>query len=430
MAKDIIKMSRRELDRVVILDSVRKRELTQARAAEVLGLSERQIRRLVDRLRKEGPPGIAHQSRGKRSPRKLPDEMVTDIIDRVSQRYWDFGPTFAAEKLREREGIEISREKLRQVMLEAGLWKRARRSKKVHVWRERKAHCGQMVQMDGSPHDWLEGRGPEMVLMGYIDDASSRYFGRFYEYEGVYPAMDSLERYIRRYGRPMSLYMDKHSTYKTTRQASLDELLRDQSAETQLGRACRELAIEVIYAGSPQAKGRVERSFRTHQDRLIKEMRLAGICTMEQANEFLDGYLPLHNQRFSVQPLKDKDLHRRLPPGMKYRDILCLKDKRTISNGYTIKWKSRLLLIDKPTAMMRRHRVEVREHFDGTIEIIFKGRKLKYREITEIGTKPVAKPKEKPQSGPKEKYIPPPNHPWRRWDPSLHNNCFLQKIGQ
>ena len=430
MAKDIIKMSRRELDRLMILDSVRKQEVTQARAAEVLGLSERQIRRLVDRLRKGGPAGIAHHSRGKRSPRKLPDEMVTDIIDAVRLRYWDFGPTLAAEKLREREGIEISREKLRQVMLEAGLWKRARRSKKVHVWRERKAHCGQMVQMDGSPHDWLEGRGPEMVLMGYIDDASSRFFGRFYEYEGVYPAMDSLERYLRRYGRPMSLYMDKHSTYKTTRQASLDELLRDQSAATQLGRACRELAIEVIHADSPQAKGRIERSFRTHQDRLIKEMRLEGISTMEQANEFLDVYLPVHNQKFSVLPLKDKNLHRRLLPGMKYRDILCLKDKRTITNGYTIKWKNRLLLIEKPSAIMRKHRVEVREHFDGSIEIIFKGRKLKYREITEKVNKPNTKRLEKAQTSPKGKYIPPPNHPWRKWDPTLHNNSFLQKIGQ
>jgi transposase len=204
MAKDILKMSRKELDRLMILDCVLKREVAQVRAAEVLGLSVRQIRRLVDRLREEGPAGIAHRNRGKRSPRKLPDEMVTNIIDTVRRRYWDFGPTFAAEKLREREGIEISREKLRQVMLEAGLWKRVRRSKKVHVWRERKAHRGQMVQMDGSPHDWLEGRGPEMVFMGYIDDASSSFFGRFYEYEGVYPAMDSLERYIRRYGRPMN----------------------------------------------------------------------------------------------------------------------------------------------------------------------------------------------------------------------------------
>jgi len=430
MAKDILKMSRKELDRLIILDCVLKREVAQVRAAEVLGLSVRQIRRLVYRLREEGPAGIAHRNRGKRSPRKLTDEMVTDIIDTMRRRYWDFGPTFAAEKLRTREGIEISREKLRQVMLEAGLWKRARRSKKVHVWRERKAHRGEMVQMDGSPHDWLEGRGPEMVFMGYIDDASSRFFGRFYEYEGVYPAMDSLERYIRRYGRPMSLYMDKHSTYKTTRQASLDELLRGQSAATQFERAAEEIGITIIHAHSPQAKGRVERSFRTHQDRLIKEMRLEGISTMEQANEFLDVYLPVHNQKFSVQPFKDKDLHRRLSPGIKYRDIFCLKEKRMITNGFTIKWKNRLFLIDQPTAIMRRHRVEVREHFDGTIEIIFKGRKLKCREITEKTNNANTKQFEKVQTSKKGKYIPPPNHPWRRWDPTLHNNSFLQKIGQ
>lgn len=427
MAKDILKMSRRELDRLMILEGVVKREVTQVRAAEVLGLSERQIRRMVDRIRKEGPEGIAHRSRGKRSMRKLSDEMAADIIDTVRRRYWDFGPTLAAEKLRECEGLEVSREKLRQLMLEAGLWKRERRSKKIHVWRERKAHCGQMVQMDGSPHDWLEGRGPEMVLMGYIDDASSRFFGRFYEYEGVYPAMDSLERYIRRYGRPMSLYMDKHSTYKTTRQPSLDELLRGQSAATQLGRACRELGIEVIHADSPQAKGRIERSFRTHQDRLIKEMRLKKISTMEQANEFLDIYLLLHNQKFSVQPSEKKDLHRRLPPGLKFRDILCLKEKRTITNGYTIQWKSRLLVIDRPTPIMRRHQVEVREHFDGKIEILFKGRRLKYREITVKENRNEKHSLKKAETQRKGKYIPPPNHPWRRWEPALHHNSFLQK---
>ena len=256
----------------------------------------------------------------------MPDDVASEIQRVVKERYPDFGPTLAAEKLREREGIEVSREKLRQLMLEAELWKRVRRRKEPHPWRERKDHYGQMVQLDGSDHDWLEGRGPKMVLMGYIDDASSHVFGRFYDYEGVYPAMDSLERYIRRYGRPVSLYMDKHSTYKTTRQPSLDELLKGQSAATQVQRACQEIGIEVIHAGSPQAKGRIERSFGTHQDRLIKEMRLEGISTLEQANEFLDVYLPRHNQKFARQPLKSKNLHRRLPPGIRYRDVFCLKE--------------------------------------------------------------------------------------------------------
>jgi len=185
MAKDILEMSRREIDRLLILDGVVKGEVTQVRAGEVLGLSERQVRRMVMRIKEEGSAGIIHRSRGRRSVRKMPDERAKEIEGVIRERYPDFGPTLAAEKLKEREGIEVSREKLRQLMLEAGLWKRARRRKKVHAWRERKAHCGEMVQMDGSDHDWLEGRGPEMVLMGYIDDASSYFFGRFYEYEGV-----------------------------------------------------------------------------------------------------------------------------------------------------------------------------------------------------------------------------------------------------
>jgi len=430
MAKDIIRMSREEIDRLMIIRGVTDREVTQGRAAEVLGLSERQVRRIVKKVREEGSAGIIHHSRGRRSLRKMSEERASEIQRLIKERYMGFGPTLAAEKLREREGIEVSREKLRQLMLEAGLWKRARNRKRVHVWRERKAHCGQMVQMDGSHHDWLEGRGPEIVLMGYIDDASSHYFGRFYEYEGVYPAMDSLQRYIRRYGRPMSLYIDKHSTYKTTRQASLDELLRGQSAATQVERACRELGIEVIHAGSPQAKGRIERSFGTHQDRLVKEMRLEGISTLEEANEFLDLYLPLHNHKFAIQPLESKDLHRRLPPGIRYRDILCLKDKRTITNGYTIQWKNRELLIDQPNAAMRRRKVEVREHFNGQIEILFNGRRLKYQEITEKTKRKKPQLQNKHKTSRKGKYIPKADHPWRRSYSDLHHNWFLQKIGQ
>jgi len=360
----------------------------------------------------------------------MPDDLASKIQRVIEERYLGFGPTLAAEKLKEREGIEVSREKLRQLMLEAGLWKRARRRRELHPWRERKDHVGQMVQMDGSHHDWLEGRGEEMVLMGYVDDASSHFFGRFYEYEGVYPAMDSLERYIRLHGRPVSLYLDKHSTYKTTRQPSLDELLKGQSAATQVQRACRELGIDVIHAGSPQAKGRIERSFGTHQDRLIKEMRLEGISTLEKANEFLDSYLPLHNQRFACQPRKSRDLHRRLPPGIRYRDVFCLKEKRTISNGYTIKWKNRELLIQQPSAAMRRRKVEVREQFDGKVEILFNGRRLKHRDITDMVKKQKTQPKTTTQTSPKSKHTPPANHPWRRSYSEMHHTWFLEKTGQ
>jgi hypothetical protein len=171
----------------------------------------------------------------------------------------------------------VSREKVRQVMMSRGLWKRRRARKEDHVWRERKHHVGEMVQMDGSHHAWLEDRGPKMVLMGYVDEATGRLYGRFYDHEGVYPAMASLKGYIELYGLPLAIYLDKHSTYKTSRQADMDELLKDKQAETQFERALSELGIKVIHAHSPQAKGRVERVFKTLQDRLVKEMRLAGI---------------------------------------------------------------------------------------------------------------------------------------------------------
>jgi hypothetical protein len=186
----------------------------------------------------------------------------------------------------------------------------------------------------------------------------------------------------------------------------------------------------VIHAGSPQAKGRIERSFGTLQDRLIKEMRLEGISTIEQANEFLESYLPRHNQKFAREPLKSKDLHRRLPQGLRYRDVFCFKEKRTISNGCTIKWDKRELLIDPPSAALKGRRVEVREQFDGRVEIHLKDRKLKYRDITDKvkSEKPQQIRAKKP--GRKDKYVPPSNHPWRRSYSELHYAWFLQKLGQ
>ena len=430
MAKDILPMSRREIDRLRILDGVIKGDVTQVRAGEVLGLSERQVRRLVTRIKQGGPEGLIHRSRGRPSMRRIPEEVVTEIQRVIEQRYKGFGPTLASEMLSEREGIEVSREKLRQLMLEAGLWERARHRRRPHPWRERKDHCGQMVQLDGSHHAWLEGRGPKMVLMGYIDDASSHFFGRFYEYEGVYPAMDSLQRYIRLYGRPVSLYMDKHSTYKTSRQPSLDELLKGESAATQLQRACRELGIEVIHASSPQAKGRIERAFGTLQDRLVKMMRLEAISTLEQANTFLEAYLPRYNQKYARQPVKREDLHRRLTPGMRYQDVFCLKEKRTITNGCTIKWKGRELCITRPTAAMRRRRVEVREQFDGQITIHLNGRRLPFQDITDKVKTKEPQPKKAPQTAAKGKYIQPPDHPWRRSYKEMYHTQFLQKTGQ
>jgi hypothetical protein len=272
-----------------------------------------------------------------------------------------------------------------------------------------------MVQMDGSHHDWLEGRGPKMVLMGYVDDATGCFYGRFYDYEGLLPAMDSLERYIRLYGSPVSLYLDKHSTYKTTRQPDLDELLRGEEAQTQFERAAKELGIELIHANSPQAKGRIERTFGTLQDRLVKELRLEAVTTKEEANTALERFIPRYNTRFSKVALKQGDLHRRQPMGIKFRDILCIKAKRTIANDYTIRWRGRRFLIDNASLVMRRHKVEVREHLDGQISFKFKQRYLDCHEIFELRPKSQEKRRTvQKQPHKRYKYTPPPDHPWNR----------------
>ncbi len=430
MAKDIIAMSLREIDRFRIVQGIIQSDLTQVKAAEVLGITDRHIRRLVRRVREEGARGLMHRSRGRASPHRMLKELEERIAGVVEEEYTGFGPTLASEKLFERDSIRISKEKLRQIMMVHGLWQRKRRRREIHPWRERKDYFGEMVQMDGSHHAWLEGRGPRLVLMGYVDDAKNNFFGHFYGYEGVYPAMDSLKRYISLYGFPRSLYLDKHSTFKTTREPSLDELLRGERAHTQFERACKQLGIEVIHAHSPQAKGRIERTFGILQDRLVKEMRLAGIRTEDQANRFLEKFLPRFNERFAKVAKKEGDLHRPLPKGVNLREIFCIKATRTINNGYIVKWKGRQLLIESVSIARRKRKVQIREHFDGEITIKFNGRYLKYREIIEpepAAREKVKKPVDEPRKR-KGKYIPPPDHPWRRHDPSLHHNSYLERV--
>jgi hypothetical protein len=269
-----------------------------------------------------------------------------------------------------------------------------------------------MVQMDGSHHAWLEGRGPRLVLMGYVDDATGRFYGRFYDHEGILPAMESLRGYIGLYGLPLAIYLDKHSTYKTTRQADMDELLRGVQAETQFERALGELGIQVIHAHSPQAKGRVERVFKTLQDRLVKEMRLAGVKSLEEANAFLERYLDAFNRRFMKEALEPGDLHRPLPKSVNLDDVLCIKGVRTINEGYLVKWRSRTFVLAQDSLTLRRQKVTVRDRFDSRLSLRFKGRDLVYREVQEprpVQPKPVlAKPRRRPP-----KYYPPATHPWR-----------------
>ena len=268
--------------------------------------------------------------------------------------------------------------------------------------------------MDGSHHDWLEGRGPRCVLMGYIDDATGTTFGRFYEYEGTIPAMDSFKRYIKRHGIPMSVYLDKHTTYKSNGKPTLEDELNDTKPLSEFERALQELGVEVIHANSPQAKGRVERFFGTLQDRLVKEMRLQGIQEIEEANKFLDHYLSWYNRRFVVKPLGKENLHRALPKGLNLDSILCMKTERAFRKDFTVAHNKKLYQIEDK---VRASKVMVQERIDGSVVITYKDMPLKWREIS---TRPV---KEKTPQIPlvyRRPYSPPKHHAWKNFKFGAH----------
>jgi len=263
-----------------------------------------------------------------------------------------------------------------------------------------------MVQLDGSHHDWFEGRGSECVLMGYIDDATGTVSGRFYDYEGTMPAMDSFNRYIKRYGIPQSVYIDKHSTYKSTAKQSVEDELEDKKPMSQFERSLAELGVTVIHANSPQAKGRVERLFRTLQDRLVKEMRLARVTSVEQANEFLKNYLPTYNRRFKVKPASESDVHQAALSMRELDKIFCIRDERTLRNDFTIAYNGKLYQIKDA---VKAQKVAVEERLDGSLHITHRGLDLRYREIKR---QPAKEKLKKPVLI--ERRYQPADHPWKR----------------
>ena len=404
--KDMITMSRRETKRLHIIHQALDKRITQKTAAELVGLSSRQIRRILKRVRKEGDDGISHRSRGKASNRRFPQKVKDKTLKLYREKYGDFGPTFACEKLLDVHEIKLSDETLRLWLNQESIPYEKRKGRKHRQWRERKHHFGEMIQMDGSHHDWFEGRGPECVLMGYIDDATGKVNGRFYDYEGTMPAMDSFRRYIKRYGIPQSVYLDKHSTYKSNAKQSIEDELEDKKPMSQFERSLTELGVTVIHANSPQAKGRIERSFRTLQDRLVKEMRLARINSVVQANEFLIKYHPVYNAKFKVKPVSDIDVHQ---PTLSIRElnrIFCIREDRTLRNDFTIAYNGKLYQIKDA---IKTQKVAVEERLDGSLHITHRGLDLSYREIKR---QPVKENLKTPLLI--ERKYQPADHPWKR----------------
>jgi len=412
-------MSTKEVKTYEEIKRVMAGQIRQIEAAKNLGISERQVRRLVKRVTEGGKEGLIHRLRGKASYKKIKVEKKDRIIDLYAGRYRDFSLTLAQEKLLEIDKILINRESLRTILMSVGLWEPVRKSQKHRQWRERKACYGEMEQLDGSHHAWFEGRGPELVLMSFIDDATGRVHAEFFAYEGTIPAMTLMKTYIKKYGKPRIVYLDRHSTYKSQKEATIEEQLRNEKPMSQFERALKELGIDVIHANSPQAKGRVERSFRTHQDRLIKEMRLAKINTMEEANKFLrEYYLPKHNRKFCVRPAKEDDMHMPLGEEQDLNNVLAIKTDRVVRNDYTVAYEHKLYQLYTRLALKGR-KVKIVEKLNLKMHVEYKGEPIKYskidlklrkKEIDDFETEKVVRLVRK------TKYKPGRNHPWNSGD--------------
>src|SRR5216683_572041 len=421
METERMALSQRERDRLRVLQDVQQGHLTQVAAAQRIKITDRQVRRLLLRLREQGDRAVIHGLRGRPSNRKFAARFEQKILARVRQRYADFGPTLAAEHLA-KEGLAVSRETLRKWMSKAAFWRpRSQRVKKIHVWRERRASFGELVMQDSSPFRWLEERGPACQLIAVIDDATSRLWARFVEHDTSEENLRTFGGWLRRYGRPLTHYTDKNSIFRTTRTAALSEQLQGDGARSQFGRALSELGIAWIAAQSPQAKGRIERLFKTLQDRLVKELRLAGIDTLEAANHFLETrFLPEWEQRFTVRPRNPRNAHRRLGREHRLEEILSVRVARKVADDHTVSWDGNRWGVPREEVCvgLRGASVEIERRLDGSHWLRFRGRYLRLRHC------PKSAPRAATPSGLRPPVLAahplsrtyksaPPNHPWR-----------------
>ena len=392
-------MTQADRDRLVTLKKANKKLITQAEAAAELQVSVRHVKRMVKSLAQHGDKSVVHGLRGQESNRKIDEEIRQKAVKILSTEvYHGFGPTLAGEHLAKKHGIEVSRETLRKWMQAEGLWRgRRRQPENVHVWRQRRSRCGELVQWDTSDHDWLEGRGSEpLYLISMIDDATSRLYARFVTSDSTEENMRTLREYLELYGRPVAFYTDKASLFHTTQKRRRDAPGVDQDPKvmppTQIGRALHELNITWIAAHSPQAKGRVERSFDTAQDRLVKEMRVAGVKTLEQANQHLrEEFLPWWNQTLTVEPASADNAHRKLDKQHDLAAILSYVETRQVKGNYTVAVDGRQYVIDKGSICtgLRGGTVRIEQRLDGTMAMRFKDRYLAFDACTEA-VKPAA----------------------------------------
>lgn len=397
-------MSAEERQWLDAMSRVQRKEITLRVASVLIDRSLRQTKRLYKRFREQGAKGLVHRLRDRVSNRRLPEEFRDKIVRRHQARYSDFGPTLACEKLAE-EGLVVSPDTLVAILKERRLWRPMRRRGRHRTRRDRRKNFGVMVQMDGSHHDWFEGRGSWCVLMVIVDDATGRTYARFYSAETTEAAFDVFGHWVKSHGVPRSVYVDRHSIYR-------DE--GHPEKPTQFGRAMKELGAELILARSPQAKGRVERKHRVFQDRLVKELRLRAISDMQQANVLLEKHLlPELNRRFSVKPAAAADLHRKTPESLD--EILCVKEPRVVGCDWCVRWKNRWLQIEagEASAGLAKRKVMVKQLGDGRLLVEHQGQRLGFTELTSRPKQKAAAPARVEQVN-NRRHRPGRDHPFNR----------------
>jgi transposase len=378
--QEMLVLGTRDRDRLKVLHEVREGHLTQRQAGERLGISDRWVRTLLRRVKKEGDRGVIHRLRGRVSNRRLSEKVRRKVRKLVEAHYRDFGPTLACEYLAKDHAVVVSKESLRQLLIAAGLWRaRRRKVEAVHLWRPRRSSCGELVQWDTSQHDWLEGRGPRLYLVALIDDATSRAYARFVTEDSTEENLRVLGGYLKRWGRPLEFYTDQHSLFSVNRprREAADEAVEEE--RTQIGRALQELGVGWIPAHSPQAKGRIERFFGTAQDRLVKGLRLAAACTREAANTYLEEeYLPLWNKRFTVEAVNRQDAHRPLGAEHDLAAMLSQVEERVVANDYTLRYAGQLYQIARADIGpgLRGGVVRVERRLDQSVWVRFRDRYL------------------------------------------------------
>lgn len=416
MMQKLITMTEQELAKYDVIKDLIDSKINGSEAAKQINLSVRQVKRLKAKVKKFGVKGLAHNNRGKESNRKIDPTMMTEAEKHLKKSYSDFGPKFASEKLAEKHKIKLGKETVRKIMIRLDLWKPKPRKqpKKRHTWRPRKEYFGEMQQFDGSYHKWLEDRADECCLLLSIDDATGNITHAKFDYnEGVIAVFKFWLEYFKKNNLPLSLYLDKFSTYKINHKSAVD----NKDLITQFERATRQIDIRLISANSPEAKGRVERMFGTLQDRLVKEMRLANISTIKEANKFLKKYIPKFNAQFSVIPQKKNNLHKKLTKQLqkKLPQIFSVQSQRKVNNDYTVRFKNQYFQLDRqqPTTVYKKDAVIIEEHLNNTTKINLKEHYLNYQVLPErpkkqIDIKLPALTRQKPT------WKPPANHPWRR----------------